>query len=350
MMSYTIRDVAQRAGVSQSTVSLVINDRTNVSPDTRRRVLVAIEDMEYYPRHSARHLALAKGGSIGFVLTEQFFRVSEPFYTKILLGAEFEAAKQGFYTLLSRAKEPFEYPKDIPRFLLDRSVDGLIVAGRAPKRLLKFIKEKKIPCVLVDFKLPSYNTNHVLIDNLSGSKEAMNHLISLGHQRIGFVAGSSTHPSILERYEGFRQVMKEHYGNSINDIDKLTYLNEEEASPQIGREGALELLRLPDPPTAIFACNDATAVGCYKAAKELGLSIPDDLAIMGFDDVDASTHLDPDLSTVHIYKAELGKEAVRSLVDRLENPDQPLKTKIISTKLIIRGSCGGERTPEINYF
>ena len=100
--------------------------------------------------------------------------------------------------------------------------------------------------MLVDFQLPSYTTNHVLIDNLSGSKEAMNHLISLGHQRIGFVAGSSTHPSILERYEGFRQVMNEHYGDSINDIDKLSYLNEEEASPQIGREGALELLRLPD--------------------------------------------------------------------------------------------------------
>ncbi len=349
-MNYTIRDVAQRAGVSQSTVSLVINDRANVSPDTRRRVLDAVDVLEYHPRHSARHLALAKGGSIGFVLTEQFFRVSEPFYTKILLGAEFEAAKQGFYTLLSRAKEPFEYPKDIPRFLLDRSVDGLIVAGRAPKRLLKFIKEKKIPCVLVDFKLPSYSTNHVLIDNLSGSREAMNHLISLGHQRIGFVAGSSTHPSIQERYEGYRQVMYENYGDSISDIDKLTYLDEEEASPQIGREGALELLMLTDPPTAIFACNDATAVGCYKAAKELGLSVPDDLAIMGFDDVDASTHLEPDLSTVHIYKAEMGKEAVRSLVDCLENPDQPLKTKIISTKLMIRGSCGGERTPEINYF
>ena len=349
-MNYTIRDVAQRAGVSQSTVSLVINDRANVSPDTRRRVREAIGELEYHPRHSARHLALAKGGSIGFVLTEQFFRVSEPFYTKILLGAEFEAAQQGFYTLLSRAKEPFEYPRDIPRFLLDRSVDGLIVAGRAPKRLLRYIKEKKIPCVLVDFKVPLYKTNHVLIDNISGSKEAMNHLISLEHKRIGFVAGSSTHPSIQERYEGYRQVMYEHFGDSISDIDKLTYLDEEEASPAIGREGALELLRLSDPPTAIFACNDATAIGCYKAAKELGLIVPDDLAIMGFDDVDSSTHLDPDLSTVHIYKAELGKEAVRSLVDQLDNPDQPFKTKIISTKLIVRGSSGGERTPEISYF
>ncbi len=236
-MYYTIKDVALKAGVAQSTVSLVINDRTNVAPDTRQKVLNAIKELDFHPRHSARNLALAKGGSIGFVLTEQFFRVSEPFYTRILLGAEFEAEQQGFYTLLSRVKDPFDYPKDIPRFLLDKSVDGIIVAGRAPKRLLRFIKEKKIPCVLVDFKLPSIKTNHVLIDNINGSKEAVRHLISVGHSRIGFVAGSSTHPSIQERYEGYRQVMIEHHGDQLKDIEKLTYLDEEEASPAIGREG-----------------------------------------------------------------------------------------------------------------
>ena len=107
---------------------------------------------------------------------------------------------------------------------------------------------------------------------------------------------------------------------------------------------------MENPPTALFACNDATAAGCYKAIREMGLRIPQDIAIMGFDDVNHSTHLDHDLSTVHIYKAEMGKEAVRSLVDQLENPDQPFKTKIVSTKLMVRGSCGGERTPEIDYF
>ncbi|MCH8929200.1 MAG: LacI family DNA-binding transcriptional regulator [Candidatus Marinimicrobia bacterium] len=349
-MYYTIKDVALKAGVAQSTVSLVINERANVAPDTRRKILEAIKKLNFHPRHSARNLALAKGGSIGFVLTEQFFRVSEPFYTRILLGAEFEAAQQGFYTLLSRVKEPFDFPKDIPRFLLDRSIDGIIVAGRAPKRLLKFINERKIPSVLVDFKLPSVKTNHVLIDNLAGSIEAVKHLISVGHSRIGFVAGSSTHPSIQERYEGYRQVMFEHHGDQLKDIDKLSYLDEEEASPAIGREGALKLLNMENPPTALFACNDATAAGCYKAIREMGLRIPQDIAIMGFDDVNHSTHLDPDLSTVHIYKAEMGKEAVRSLVDQLENPDQPFKTKIVSTKLMVRGSCGGERTPEIDYF
>lgn len=349
-MYSTIKDVALRAGVAQSTVSLVINERANVAPDTRQRVLHAVKELDFHPRHSARNLALAKGGSLGFVLTDQFFRVSEPFYTRILLGAEFEAAKLGYYTLLSRVKEPFDFPNDIPRFLLDRSIDGIIVAGKAPKRLLRFIQEKKIPSVLVDFKIPSIKTNHVLIDNLNGAKEAVRHLMSVGHTRIGFVGGSSTHPSIQERYEGFRQVMFEHHGDQLKDIEKLSYLDEEEASPVIGREGALKLLNMDDPPTAIFACNDATAAGCYKAIREMGLTIPQDVAIMGFDDVNHSTHLDPDLSTVHIYKAEMGKEAVRSLADQLENPDQPFKSKIVSTKLMVRGSCGGERTPEIDYF
>lgn len=349
-MSNTIRDVAKRARVSKSTVSLVLNDSSNVLPATREKVLKAVKDFKFHRRHSARSLVLAKGGSIGFLLTEQFFRVSETVYTRILLGAEFEAAQKGYYTIISRAKKPFSLRKDVPKFLLDGSVDGVIVAGKAPIELIKFLKEEKIPFVLVDFKIPFFEANHILIDNLNGSKEAVRHLISLGHSRIGFIGGSLMNYSIQERYDGYRQVMLEQDGSYMDELDKLSYLDEADASPVIGKEGALKLLKSDNSPTAIFACNDVTAIGCYRAAKELGLSIPDDIAIIGFDDIHNGLYLNPDLSSVHIYKAEMGKEAIKILVDVLKDPDQPLKTKIVKTKLIIRGSSGGKRTPEENYL
>ena len=229
-MSNTIRDVAAKAKVSKSTVSLVLNDSTSVLPATRQKVLKAVKDLKFHRRHSALSLASAKGGSIGFVLTDQFFRESETVYNRILLGAEFEAAQQGYYTIISRAKKPFRLHRDVPKFLLDGSVDGVIVAGRAPIKLILFLKEENIPFVLIDFKVPRIQANHILIDNLNGSREAVKHLVSLGHSRIGFVGGSARNYSIQERYDGYRQVMFEQDESYIDQFDKLTYLNRRRSS------------------------------------------------------------------------------------------------------------------------
>src|SRR3990172_4368362 len=183
-MKPTIKDIAKKAGVSIATVSFVINKTKPISLETKSRVLRTIKSLDYHPSKSARSLVTGKTGNIGFILTDDHFLRTEPFYTRIFLGSEFEARDGEYYIFLTTAKSEYNEADTLPRFVLEKNVDGIIVAGKIPDGLVKKLYDLKLPLVFVDF-VPSANGYPlVLIDNIQGGITATEHLLSLGHTKI----------------------------------------------------------------------------------------------------------------------------------------------------------------------
>lgn len=337
----TIKEVAKRAGVAQSTVSLVINEKRHVSPATRQKVLKAVRELNYHPRRSARVLATRRTGNIGFILSDEHFYQAEPFYTRIFLGTEFEARKHFYYVLLTTVGDEFNPRKFVPRFLVEKNVDGVILTGKVSDSLIYYIRDSGIRLVLIDYYPKDSRFPAVLIDNLHGAYEAVNHLIALGHRRIGFIGGSTDHPSISDRLKGYAQALEE---AGLARHNSLVAADQPDSSAEGGYSAARRLLRPSLRSTAIFATNDSMAVGAIRAATEAGLNVPDDLAIVGFDDIEIASHADPPLTTMRVPKEEMGALAVRKIAEMIESGHERSVKTLVSAELIVRGSCGATRS------
>ncbi len=333
----TIRDVAKKAGVATSTVSAVLNNKGYVHAETRSRVESVITELKYIPRRSARNLTTKTSGNIGFIVNERHFTRSEPFYTKVFLGTEFQARRSDLYVLLTSVEDDYKSYRDMPRFLLERNVDGVIVAGSVPVGLLEDLKERNIPVVLVDFGYSDFQFPMVLIDNQRGMLEATRHLLELGHQDIGFVGGNSRHLSCKERLEGVKQALAE---NSLQFDEKWLVTVNERSSVDVGERVFNELWKQETKPTAIVCFNDATAIGALRAAQAKGIRIPEDLSILGFDNVEAGAHTSPPLTTVHVIKEDLGVSAMKTMLDLINNSTSLPASTRISVELILRDSTG----------
>jgi LacI family transcriptional regulator len=333
----TIKDVAREAHCSLSTVSLVVNNTGYVSNETRERVLKVVKDLGYHATRSARGLASKTSGNIGFVLRDDHFDQAEPFYTRVFLGAEFAAGQRGYYVLLSTVNQKFREPEGFPRFLLERNVDGLIIAGRVPMPFLTSVSRFNIPIVLVDFEVKRKRSSAVLIDNRAGAHAAVRHLVSLGHRRIAFVCGDINHPSLAERLEGYRETLAEH---GIAEPAGMVDTTEPDSRIANGANAMARILRQPHLPTAVFAGNDATAIGCIQEIQRAGLRIPEDISVVGFDDVELSALMHPPLTTVRVFKEELGRLAIETLVHIITEESSTLITKHVPAELVVRGSTG----------
>lgn len=331
----TISDVARKAGLSLSTVSLVINNRGYVSPETRESVLRVVRELSYHPTRSARGLASKTSGNIGFIISEEHFSQAEPFYTRIFLGTEFEARDHNYYILLTTVGSQFDPDASVPRFLLERNVDGIIIAGKVNEKLIAYIDARGIPIVLVDYELKRLRHSSVLIDNWHGGVCAVEHLIQLGHRRIAFIGGDIRHPSLSTRYEAYLHVLQE---AGIFPEEGYQIIDEEETSIEAGYSAAQRLFASGAKPTAIFAANDAMAIGCIRLMRSRGIRIPYDVAIVGFDDIDVSLHIDPPLTTVRVFKEEMGKVAVQRMVDAISAKTQTLVTTHVPVELVVRES------------
>lgn len=334
-MNPTIKDVARRAGVAVSTVSLVINRKGKVSAETRERVLRAVAELNYHPQRSARGLVTQRSGNLGFILTDDHFSRAEPFYTKVFLGTEFEARSHDYYILLTTVRQQFRR-EGVPRFLLERDVDGVIFAGKVPSRLVEYVKEKGLPIVLVDYYPPRGDYSCVLIDNVGGAQLAVSHLVHKGHRRIAFIGGDLEHPSIRDRFIGYREALTQ---AGIEVFDSLVVTDQPYTATSDGYEAAKELLHRGQPFTALFAANDAMAVGALRLMQERGLKVPDDVAIVGFDDVEAAITTRPALTTVRVPKEELGAIAVRRMVEQINHNDRAISRTIVPTTLVLRDSA-----------
>lgn len=331
----TIRDVARKAGLSLSTVSLVINNRGYVSPETRESVLKIVRELSYHPTRSARGLASKTSGNIGFILSEEHFSQAEPFYTRIFLGTEFEARDHNYYILLTTVGNQFDPDQHVPRFLLERNVDGIIIAGKVNEKLIAYIDSLGLPIVLVDYELKRTRHSAVLIDNWRGGTLAVEHLLSLGHRKIAFLGGDIRHPSLTDRYEAYRNALRQ---AGVTSDEAYAITDEQETSVDAGTSAAGRLLASGAKPTAIFAANDAMAIGCMRHLKARGLRIPQDVAVVGFDDIDVSSHVEPHLTTVRVLKEEMGKVAVQRVVDSINAKTRTVVTTHVPVELIVRDS------------
>ncbi len=335
-MNKTIRDVAQRAGVAVSTVSLVINRKGRVSKKTEQRVLKAIEELNYHPQRVARGLVTKRSGNLGFILSSDHFSQAEPFYTKIFLGTEFEARSHDYYILLTTIeKQSGNYI--IPRFLLEKNVDGIILAGTVPPKIIDYISGRNLPLVLVDYYPSRGNHSAVLIDNVGGIRQATQHLIGLGHKHIAFIGGDMSHPSMKERCQGFRLALEE---NDLPINAQSICCDQSMTGPADGFAATNLLLAAKTKFTAIVAANDAMAVGALRACRDQKIRIPEDVAITGFDDVETAITARPTLTTVQVPKEEMGTLAVRHLVNIINGTASKGTKMIIPVKLICRESTG----------
>ncbi|MBI5726876.1 MAG: LacI family DNA-binding transcriptional regulator [Ignavibacteriales bacterium] len=331
----TIKDVAKKAQVSIATVSLVIHNNKRISEDTKLKVNNAIKELNYHPSRSARGLVSQKTGNIGFILTENHFLRSEPFYTQIFLGAEFEAHNHEFYILLTTVPAIAKSKIKLPRFVLEKNVDGIIVAGTVPHKLASLLDEHSLPIVYVDYYPEGKESSAVLIDNFGGGKEATEHLIQLHHRNIAFLGGDITHPSIKHRFDGFKWALDEH---SIPFSSSNFIVDEADTSRESGYKAAEKLLKINPGVTAIFACNDAMAFGAMQCVKDEGYSVPQDISIVGFDDVEIARTSDPELTTIAVPKQELGCEAVRLMNRLLESKTVTSHSVTVGIELIKRNS------------
>ncbi len=338
-MSITIKDVANKAGVSIATVSFVINNSKQVSSETKNRVLKTIKTLNYYPSKSARDLVSKKTGFIGFILTDDHFLRTEPFYTRIFLGVEFEARNEDYYILLTSVRSDFSESDELPRFILNKSVDGIIIAGKIPTNLIERLSDYNLPTIFIDFAPPSNSFPLILIDNIQGGIIATDHLIHLGHKNIAFIGGDIEHPSIRDRLNGYKQALEK---ANIPLKNNLIIIDSPYPDRQNGYNSAKRLFAKNKNVTAIFACNDAMAIGVMHYLKEKGYVIPDDVSLIGFDDVEADLMLNPLLTTVRVPKIELGTEAFRLIVNilknKLKNKKSIPKKILVPVELIVRES------------
>lgn len=334
-MKTTIKDVAKKADVSIATVSFVINDSKPISEDTKNRVLKVIKELNYHPSKSAINLVSGKTGNIGFILTDDHFLRTEPFYTTIFLGTEFEARSEGYYILLTSVRPDFGEEDILPRFILNKSVDGIIIAGKIPNTLIERISAYNLPTVFVDYIPLKNSCPLVLIDNIQGALLATNHLIDLGHTNIAFIGGDIEHPSLSHRLIGYKQALER---ANIPIKNNLIITDAKYPDKKNGFNSAKKLFLKNKNVTAVFAANDAMAIGVLHYLNDNGYKVPQDVSLVGFDDVEADIMLHPPLTTIRVPKIEMGVEALKLIVNAVKNKKSLPKKVLVPVELIVRES------------
>jgi LacI family transcriptional regulator len=329
----SIRDVANRAGVSTATVSHILNKTRFVSDETRKKVMIAIDEMNYYPSRLARGLANSRSQTIGIIFSD----IANPHFTQIFKGIENYFYSQGYNLILANTSEDYRIQEDVLTSLISGSVDGLILASTSnPSKKLRLIKEKRLPIVLVDRTDPEIELPFVGVDNQSAVYDATRHLFSDGHNQIGIILGLKNISTTTERMAGFIQAYEE---KSIPLDPSLMYWGD--SSIESGYRGAKVLLVLDPRPTAILCTNNLMTLGTLHAIRDLGLKCPEDVSVIGFDDHIWADIFTPPLTVIAQPTFEIGITAAKQLHHYI-NDGVPMTTPQrinLKTKLKIRGSC-----------
>lgn len=326
-----MKDVARLAGVSTSTVSHVINNNRFVSESVRAKVDQAIQSLNYAPSALARSLKINQTHTIGMLLTTS----SNPFYAEVVRGVEDSCYQRGYSLILCNTAGDEERMNRSLETLMQKRVDGLLMMCTESHLPSADILNRypSIPTVMMDWA-PFEGRGDIIQDNaLLGGELATQHLIDSGYTRIACIAGPQDKTTARMRLEGFHQAMEK------SGLDILPgYVVNGDFEFQGGYNGMIELLALETPPQAVFTSNDAMAVGVYHALYQAGLQIPQDVAVMGYDDIELARYLSPPLSTIHQPKDELGELAIDTLIHRLSDPDASQQTLVLTPELVARGS------------
>lgn len=327
MAAATIRDVAKHAGVGVGTVSRVINGSPSVSESTRQKVLAAIESLDYSPNLAARRLSLGKTLTVGVIVP--FF--TNPSVVERLRGVVSVLTDSEYDLILFDVETPSAretYLREIPR---RERVDGLLIISLSPndEEVERFV-QAGVSAVLVDAHHP--RLSRVVVDNVAGGYQATQHLIELGHRKIAYISDYLEDPynsPVQERYDGYRRALEDAGIPFRPDYHRQGKHGRLEA-----RQMALELLALPDPPTAIFAYSDTQAAGVLEAARELGLKVPGELSVVGYDDIEVAEHLH--LTTMRQSLFRSGVEGGELLLEEMSTPLSTPRQVLLPTELVVR--------------
>ncbi|MFN8518168.1 MAG: LacI family DNA-binding transcriptional regulator [Chloroflexota bacterium] len=326
----TIFDVARAADVSHATVSRVVNGSQNVRQETRQRVEAAMRELGYVAHVSARALARGRTQVLGLLAQE----VDNAFFTQVIGGVDQQASAQGYDFLVctthARREKEAEYVARLSRGM----VDGLLIV--LPRGLPDYVEQLRadaFPFVLIDYDDNAPGCSVVNASNRTGTRDAIRYLVGLGHRHIGFITGRDNVGATHARLAGYRDEMAA-AGLAVRAGDVL----EGDFLETRGHAAATEMLRRPDRVTAIFASSDMAAFGVMRAAADLGIDVPAQLSVVGFDDIPEAARVNPALTTVRQPLREMGRVAVDQLLGRLHDPTRPASRVVLDTELILRGT------------
>jgi LacI family transcriptional regulator len=330
----TIRDVAKRAGVSPITVSRVINDYDYVSKETRERVETVIEELGYVPNMLGPSLRFKRTMTVALIMTD----ITNPFWTTVARGVEDVAQANGYSTILCNTDESEVKQDQYLRMLLRRRIDGVLFvpASSNDPEPVQLIQKQGVPVVLLDRQIPNVKVDVVRADSEHGAYLLTQHLISLGHEYIAMLNGPQTVSTAIDRFNGFKRAITE-----ANLEEKMTLVSWGKFTQESGYVMAKEAIASALNPTAILAGNNFIAIGAFQALSEQGLRVPEDIALVTFDDPSPTSPFESFLTTVTQPAREMGQRAAQLLLDRLDDAvDDDFQQIVLPIKLIIGSSSG----------
>jgi DNA-binding LacI/PurR family transcriptional regulator len=330
----TIKDIAKRAGVAPSVVSRALNHKYGVKETTRKLIFRIAEEIDYYPNAAARSLVTRKRETIGIFMAD----ISQPYYSQIIKGMEYAASQTGYTLLFSNSFESLEHGKVFSKMVESGRVDGLIIVGsnNKDKNFIPFLIEREVPFVLVERNFSDPRVHCIWVDNIEGSYLATKYLIEKGHRRIAHISGNLDFQVALDRLEGYKKALAEY---------EIPFAEELIATGKFfchdGYTAMKELLSYEPRCTAVFVSNDSMAYGALQALHEAGIKVPDNMAVIGYDDLEFSTLTNPPLTTIRQPRYEMGSKALETLIKLLQKDnDDPTPIKICLTpELTIRFSA-----------
>jgi DNA-binding LacI/PurR family transcriptional regulator len=328
-LNVSIKDIARRAGVSHSTVSRALSGSPLVNHDTKRRIQELAREMGYTPSAVARAMSTGRTRTLGLVVTT----IADPFVAEVVRGIEETALDQGYNVILCSSNGDPERELAAVRTLRAKWVDALIVTSSWVGDFYEQLAEIQAPLVLINNQQPGESTYSVRNDDLRGGALAAEYLAGLGHTRIAYVTGPERAMASQLRLEGVQRAL-ESAGIGIPG----KWILDGTGLPEGGERAVERLLRASPCPTALFCYNDATAMGCLRAAKQAGLHVPRDLSILGYDDIAAAPYLDPPLTTVAQTKYALGQTATEMALALIQGQEKT-RDILLQPQLVIRSSC-----------
>jgi DNA-binding LacI/PurR family transcriptional regulator len=341
-MATTIKDIAKRTGVSHSTVSRALHNNSLISPETAERIQKVAREMGYQPSAAARSLKTNRTQVLGVIVSS----IADPFFGEILNGIEVRAQELGYSLFIAASQHDPQKEREIVQTMMEQRTDGVIIcsssfnADQADQLLTH-----GFPVVVVNNQAGERFDYSIYHDDISGSKQITEYLISLGHQRIAYLGNQQSGQTTLDRLSGYKQALKE-AGININESLIHHVMG---GDPALGAESTAYFLRMTNKPTAIVCFNDTLAIGVLKGCQEMGVVIPGDLSVTGFDNITFSAYTSPALTTFDQPKHSMGEEAAQLLLDLLKSNDQDAadlpKVKVLRGKLLVRHSTA---TPSQN--
>ena len=330
----TMVDVARLADVSVGTVSAVLNLSTTVKPRLRKRVEEAMRALDYHPNQIARSLKMQCTHTIGMVVPD----IANPFFTSVIRGVEMVGQQHGYSLILCDTNEDPQQERRQLSTLFSRRVDGVLISSSNYDAAKDRLTRRRFPIVFFDRIPRGYRGDAVLTDNLSAAYRAVRYLIQLGHCRIAIISGAPDSSIVADRVDGYRKAMQE-AGLPI----PAPYIQQGDFKLGSGHRCGLELMRLPNPPTAIFSCNNLMTLGLMGALVDLKIACPRQVSVLGFDDFDWAASFNPRLTTMAQQMFEMGKSATEMLVLRMESPTSEAeseqgRTIVLEAELRVRES------------